>query len=349
MPTDESAMQSGRSVAAPGRPPWHLGLFVLIAMLAGCGGDDADPVAPGVACPPGWNTSAFFQSASASQVAACLEAGEDINAKTADGRTPLHLAASNTDDPAVIRALLGAGARARARDVDDKTVLCLAAERNSTPAVIQALLEGGASVLDRCRSASDPLNAYPGDTPLHLAAGFNPNPEVAAVLIRAGANVNAPAGPHDETPLHYAARNENPAMAEMLVNAGAELNNRDGSGYTPLMWAVYVDNLSTTRFFLQVGAELSGALHIAAVQSRNVAIATALIDAGADLNRKTGEGQTPLHYAARYGGTPAVVEALLQAGADVNVKDDAGKTPLILAQESGKTTIAELLRRYGAT
>ena len=85
---------------------------LLPGLLAGCGGGDADTVAPDanqVACPAGWNTSTFFRTVTPAQIAACLDAGESIRAKTTDGETPLHLAASySTRDAASLgRILLG--------------------------------------------------------------------------------------------------------------------------------------------------------------------------------------------------------------------------------------------------
>ena len=44
-----------------------------------------------------------------------------MDARTGDGRTPLHLAARSTETPAVIEALLAAGANAAARDIKGLT------------------------------------------------------------------------------------------------------------------------------------------------------------------------------------------------------------------------------------
>jgi ankyrin repeat protein len=50
-----------------------------------------------------------------------LKAGADVNAKDADGWTPLHAAAEKNPSPAVLEVLLKAGADPRAIDKKGKT------------------------------------------------------------------------------------------------------------------------------------------------------------------------------------------------------------------------------------
>ena len=58
------------------------------------------------------------------------------------------------------------------------------------------------------------------------------------------------------------------------------------------------------------------------------------LDAGADVNSRDDNGDTPLHRAVRFNEGIAVIEALLAAGADVNARDDNGDTPLHKAVNS---------------
>ena len=58
-------------------------------------------------------------------------------------------------------------------------------------------------------------------------------------------------------------------------------------------------------------------LHLAAKVGHEDAVA-ALLRAGADVDAKDEEGNTPLELAAEWWGDAATVEALLEAGADIN-------------------------------
>ncbi len=58
-----------------------------------------------------------------------------------------------------------------------------------------------------------------------------------------------------------------------------------------------------------------------------------LIDAGADVNSRDAEGQTPLMWAAE-SNAPEVVQLLLDKGANASLKDEYGKTAFEYAQEN---------------
>ncbi len=176
-----------------------------------------------------WNTPEFFRWANVTEVAACLETGAEVDARTESGRTPLHLAASAGADLTVIWRLIEAGASLNARTESGLTPLHFAAANTDNPAVIAALLAAGAEV-----------NAQSEDgwTPLHVAVEGN-GLAIVLALLDAGASVNV----RGFSPLHAAARGtDDPAVVEALLEAGADASAQDGEGKTP--WHYAQDNLA---------------------------------------------------------------------------------------------------------
>ena len=77
-------------------------------------------------------------------IAALLAAGAEVDAQTADGRTPLHRGAASGSEGA-LAALAAAGANLNARTRDGLTPLRIAALRHGDGVVVRALLAGGAT------------------------------------------------------------------------------------------------------------------------------------------------------------------------------------------------------------
>ena len=147
-----------------------------------------------------WNTRAFFETATLAEVRGCLAAEAEVDARSEDGSTPLHLAALRTANPAVVAALVDAGADVNARDEGGDTPLHYAVFTD-TPAVITALVESGAWV-----NARD----MDGRTPLHSAAGSNDSPAVVTTLIAAGAWVNTRDDDGKTPPAHCGPQHRHP-------------------------------------------------------------------------------------------------------------------------------------------
>ena len=68
------------------------------------------------------------------------------------------------------------------------------------------------------------------------------------------------------------------------------------------------------------------------------------MDAGADKEKATDDGLTPLHFAAHQ-GHHAVVQCLLDAGADKEKASNDGFTPLHFAALQGHHAVAVLAGR----
>lgn len=72
-----------------------------------------------------------------------------------------------------------------------------------------------------------------------------------------------------------------------------------------------------------------------------------LIDAGADVNRRSRDGRTAL-LAAAWNGHEDVVVRLLDAGATVNARDAEGSTPLLIASWNGHVPVVQTLLAHKA-
>ena len=240
-----------------------------------------------------WNTAKFFTEAKAHDVTRCVAAGSDPNLRGDAGYTPLHSAAANSTDPAVVARLLDAGADLESRGETGLTPLHAAAGGSSVPAVVTALVNAG----------GDPDARNEAEfTPLHVAAASSSAPAVVTALANAGADLEARTE-SGLTPLHVAARSSSvPEVVTALVDAGADL------------WATTETESGFT------------ALHAAAGSSRTPAVVTALVNAGADLEARTESGLTPLHVAAAVSDMPAMVTNLVNAGADPNARDQTDRT-----------------------
>jgi len=119
-----------------------------------------------------------------------------------------------------------------------------------------------------------------GFTLLHLAAFFG-QPDVAEMLLAAGADANAEA--HNKIrvrPLHSAAAADQTRIALALIAHGADVSVRQQGGFTPLH---------------------------ASAQNGNLALVRALLDHGADAAAPTDEGKTAMELARAAGHAQVVL------------------------------------------
>ena len=249
--------------------------------------------------------SPLMHGAAAGTVAimqALIDAGADVNAKSARSATALHWAVA---DPAKVKLLLLAGAAVDAKTTEGRTPLYAAATISAGLGAMRHLLEAGADANAETLGGATPLfpavNGSVEMTKLLLDKGANPNQAtrggvtpilftrdaaIVSLLIARGADVKA-RSKVGETALMDAAVRGDLASAKMLVDRGAEVNAVDHRGYTPLILAAQYDRDA-------------------------VGLIRLLLDRGADITA-TAEGETALSWAARRGETE--VTKMLRAAA----------------------------------
>ena len=270
----------------------------------------------------GWNTTAFFEASEASEVARCVESGADLNARSAGGWTPLHMAALYSQ-PAVIKTLLEVGADPNARSKDGRAPLHMALgydkykkeDHNRDFEVVAALLEAGA----------DPNARNSGRwTPLHSAADTGQLPVIQALLV-AGGDPNVRSG-DGRTPLHIAVHSMHPKTPEVvteLLNSGADPNARNEAGKSPWDLAQRNRKLKNTDAYRRLAASAAGCPrwnNISWFETAELEEIQICLAAGVDPNAIGAGGWTPLHMVVARGKHPDIVMALLKAGADPNAR-----------------------------
>ncbi len=170
-----------------------------------------------------------------------LSRGAAIDARTADGYTPMMFAAGYDGAYPVLRSLLDR----KAKDTPTKngvTALMLAAKQGDAQKV-RALVAYGADVNARARSDM---------TALFLAADQG-DAAMVRLLVDAGADVNAKnAGVFGWTSLAAAASDGFPLVVRTLMGAHADLRARDEEGRSALDLARLVDNGPGTRDVIEL-------------------------------------------------------------------------------------------------
>ena len=241
-------------------------------------------------------------------VRALLATGANVDAVMNDGVTSLRIAAyyGLTD---VVRMLLTAGANVDAAQTDGAAPLYIAAQLGHTDSV-RALLAAGANV----EAASTA-----GCTPLYIAAQEGKIDALRA-LLATGANIDA-ATNDGATPLFIAAQIGHTDTVRALLAAGANVDAAMHDSTTPLYMAVH----SVPTF---------------------VDVVRALLAAGANANAARNFGYRPLH-AARFNGDEAIATLLLDAGADVNALTTTIHRSSPLALTSSPAMRALLVARGG--
>ena len=217
--------------------------------------------------------------------------------------------------------MIAAGADAEAHDEDGNTVLGVQTVRGKSDAV-RELIKAGANVNTPDKD---------GNTPLLLAI-VSSQDKTAEVLMEASADLEKPSS--DGSPaLLLATKMGHTRTACKLIDAGARPNVHDKTGRTPLYEASLAGNAQLCCKLIRHGANVDETIRfypslLSAAKAEDLTMLQKLVDAGASVNERDGDGSTILHTAVS-DEQLEVVKWLIEHGADVScAATSTGMTPL---------------------
>ena len=242
------------------------------------------------------------------------------------------------------RVLADANANLDLQDPEGTTALMLAImnvhydvavmliEKGANPNVVDKAAMGALYAVVDMRTQR-PLTNLPPRKPSSAVDSL----DVVRALLKHGADVNAVLktptlrrhhstgdGSMGEgtTPLMRAARFGDAAAMKVLIEGGADPSRRQANGTTALLFAAGVG--------FQIG-DGGFARTDRGTEEDAIAAIRLFLDAGADVNGASNNGETPLHAAAARDGA-AIIRFLVQRGARLDAKDKGGRTPLDVAR-----------------
>ncbi len=248
------------------------------------------------------------------------------------GVTELMIAAMHGDSGRV-RELLEAGANVD--DVNDiGATAFMGAAYAGDLAVVEVLLEWNADVNHHDNK---------GDTVLGSVV-WGRDARMASVLLAHGANPNVTAYASESSILRHAAVTGQTDIVDLLIEYGVDLA---AYGDPSLMAAAGQGKTDIVRALLDAGVAANAAggyagrsaIHTAADNDHSETI-NLLIEHGADVNRPSSDGATPLRSAI-YKGSLQSTKVFLASGAVVSRED-----MLLALQKGNSTIIATVLERF---
>ena len=241
--------------------------------------------------------------------------------------------------------LLGANVYIDAQTSGGRTALLKAVEAGQDSVV---------ALLLKSKPCTETRGGARGYTPLHSAA-VRGNSYQVRTLLEAGANPNT-VNKAWWSPLADASALGHDDVVKILLDNGAYIETRDDQNRTPLHTSVVSNKYSCTKLLLEYGAYSSPQDNARCTPLEkavfggldgNMGMATLLIQHGAKLELKNGNGYTPL-YRAVVERQLDYVTFLQENGADMNTTNHDGWTPLDEACFGGRLKAVKLFLKMGA-
>lgn len=269
--------------------------------------------------------------------------GANLTRTSEHGHSSLILSAVRHHSPEALAELMRRGADINQRQWNQNTVLHEAA-RSGQGEVVQWLLEHGGVDVNAVNDAQE------GAVSEAASMGHT---DILWQLVKAGAELGAPASAQAASLLHAAVRHANLDLLTMLHEKGVPVDVAQ-HGRRPLAEAVARGELVVVEWLLQHGANASDGGEYgeppicAAADDNKWPIVWRLHEAGADVHVLNQHGGSLL-MSAVHAGAEDEVTRLLSLGLGANSANRRGDTPLTLAASRGDVGMMKLLIRQGAS
>ncbi len=281
----------------------------------------------------------------------------DINARDAQGRTPLMIAAKNGHADAV-RVLLERGADVHVADNEGLSALNhvfpvekIAQKLTAEPVMTGLFLDRGADACAILGSRPENIGVVMEEVVRRGMTGM------LTRMLDQGLNVNSTTtvstnvmGLQPDAPLLVAAADAgNKAMMSLLIARGARVNDSHKGGRTALRAAMAQNDLEMVNMMLEAGADTGGATLIDVSGKRMTDLEFAQMSTPEIAAAVTAAARKFEVNHAAFFGNAVKLEELLKDRLPTETVDMTGYTPLQHAIREAKLDAVKVLIKYGAT
>lgn len=240
--------------------------------------------------------------------------GNSVDKRTHDSRIYLHWAALSGKTE-IMKTLLKNGSSISAQDSRGNTPLTFAANSGQTDtAIYDIFIQNGVKLAEEKNQE--------GANVLLLVAPFLKDQKELEYFTSKGIDLKSTDN-NGNGIFNYAARKGNVHLLEQLVKKDIDYKTLNKEGGNAFMFAA-----QGTRGF-----------------SNSLPVYQYLKSIGLEPNIVTKDGSTPLHRIAYSNTDPAIYKLFLEAGASVDQKDDDGNTPFLNAASRNDLEIVKLLSK----